>query len=383
MVDHTISNTVQVDPDVAQTRLTAYVNEGRARSAQIVQNLMDEAARRRDVVVSRNVMTFAVAPKSITLQVANPQLPDPLGFTEWSAAQALETLHIPQKFIEGLQGDGPTGTAIATRTMNDLRYRIGGEEETNGRSRRLLRVVDNTVKGWLSPTYGLIDQANLLTGFTKALAHVKDQNVYLTGGEITDRRYFVSAMKAQIFQPWPGEFIVIGGDLQSSDYGFGAVDFVQKVIRLICRNGLIGVSFFRRIHHGSSLGDADEAVFEISDRTRRLAAATSISRLTDGVRTAFSDFAITSVLNKYQEARVKEINPEAAAKRLREKSVIGKDDVEKIPALLQQDVEFLPDTPNKNSALRLSQLLAYMSNGEPNGEKKIALMEEAGKLVIA
>lgn len=378
-MDHTISNSISVDPSFARQRLASYIQEGQARSADILTKLMHEAEIRKDVVVSRDVMSFDVQPKAIHLNVANPALPDPLGFTDWSEDQMLSTLKVSQRDMRYMQEDGEIGTTEATRHLNALRYRIGGEAERNGKSRRLLRVVDNTVKGWLSPTYGLYDQTEILSGFTQALQNLPSRDVLLTGGEITDRRYYVSAMQAQIIQPWEGEFIVVGADLQSSDYGFGAVDLVQKVIRLVCRNGLIGVSFFRKTHQGGKLGYIDSPVFEVSDRTRQLSAAAVVSMLTDGVTAAFGQRAIDGIVQKYQEARIKEINPEAAAKTLREKGILSKEQAEQVPGMMAADVEWLPTTPNKNSALRFGQLLAWMGNQQVNGERSIALMETAGK----
>jgi hypothetical protein len=143
--------------DVAKDRLTRYLVEGRTKSAAIVQELAAETAARVDLVIPRQMMNFSVSPDAITLAVPDQRVPDSLGFTDWSRAQMLGTLGVQQRFIAGLQEDGDTGAAIATDLLNSLRYRIGGEEETNGKSRRLLRTVHSEVRGWLSPTYGMYD----------------------------------------------------------------------------------------------------------------------------------------------------------------------------------------------------------------------------------
>lgn len=365
--------------DVAVERLTRYLTEGRAKSESIVKSLAEETAARVDLVVPRTMMHFQVDPERIQLAVNTPdhRMPDPLDFTEWSRGQMLGTLGVQQRFIDGLQKDGATGAAIATDLLNDLRYRIGGEEESNGKARRLLRVVRQQVRGWLSPTYGMFDQGEILQGFNTAI-HSIQKDVVFTEGNISDRRYGLSAVWAKLLEPFPGEFVLMGAQLQSSDYGFGALDLVQHVIRLVCRNGMLGVSFFHKVHKGGILAGNDNAVFEISERTRHLSAQTVISMLTDGVSSLFSDKAVDAALVQYQKAAVREINPESEATKLYEKGVLNREDANKVPTLLAMDLEVLPDTPAKNSALRLSQLLAWMG-GQTTGENQFNLMEAAGK----
>src|SRR3972149_6241675 len=142
-----------ISQDIAKQKLAEHLERGRTRSAQVVANMMKETASRVDVVVPRTIMHFNVTPKIVTLKVPNDKLPDELQFTDWSRGQMLSTLGIQNRFVQGLQDDGQTGAEIATDVLNRLRYRIGGEEEANGKARRLLRVVDNQVRGWLSPTY--------------------------------------------------------------------------------------------------------------------------------------------------------------------------------------------------------------------------------------
>lgn len=367
--------------EVAVERLTRYVEEGRAKSATIVKKLMEETEQRVDVVVPRQMMNFHVLPERVELNVDDPRVRETLGFSEWSEAQMLGTLGIQQRFLNGLQGDGKTGATIATQLLNDLRYRIGGEEEINGKARRLLRVVKSQVRGWLSPTYGMFDQSEILGGFAQAIQNVARQGIVFTDGVISDRRYGITAVHPQILEPFPGEYILAAEQLQSSDYGFGAVDLVQQVIRLVCKNGMLGFSLFRKIHRSTGFGGDENAVFEISERTRQLKAQATVSLLTDGVRAGFSDQSVDKMLDQYRVAAAREINPKTESDGLRKEGLLTKEDADKAPALLAMDLEILPDTPSKNSALRFGQLLAWMGS-QAEGEKQINLMEAAGRYAL-
>lgn len=370
----------QITREFAEQRLGEFIARGRSKSANVVKSLAEETAARVDLVVPRQLMRFTVNSENITLKVEDGRTPDQLLFSEWSEDQMLGTLRIPSKFVQGLQHDGDIGSAIATDTLNSLRYRIGGELEQNGKSRRLLRVVHNQVRGWLSSSYGMFDQGELLNGFAAAIRGANNDIVF-TDGTISDRRYAISAILPQVIEVWEGEFVVLGGQLQSSDYGYGAVDLLQQVTRVTCWNGAIGSSYFRKVHKSSGMGGDSNGVFEISERTRQLGSATTISLMTDAVRGVFGESAQEKILEAYRAASLKTINPEVEAKMLREKGILAKEDESKIPSLLAMDLEILPDTASKNSALRFGQLLAFMSK-EEEGEKNLMLMEAAGKYYL-
>ncbi len=369
-----------MDTQIANQKLNEYIERGKAKSQSVVTALQREADSRVDILAPRQLMRFNVTPQSVSLRVESEKLPGLLQFTEWSRSQMLGTLRFPGTFLQSLQDDGATGAAIATRTMNDLLYRIGGEEEHNGKARRLLRVVDNQIKGWLSPTYGIFDQSEILGGFARAIQNASP-DIQFTDGVISDRRYGVTAVYGKVLEAWPGEYVIIGAQLQSSDYGFGAVELVQQVIRLICVNGAIGMSFLRRIHRGAGLGGDNNQLFEVSERTRQLSAATTVSLLTDGVRGAFNQNAMERALDTYRASAAREINPQTEARGLREKGVLTKDEQVTATTLIENDAEFLPQTENKHSALRFGQLLAWMG-GQAEGEKHLALMESAGKYML-
>jgi hypothetical protein len=371
---------------VAEDKLRAYVNKGRETSQRVVATLMDESNRRVDILtpIQSETAMFLTRPDHLELMVIGNNKPAVLGdrslrFSDWSENQLLTSMGIPQKFMSGLQTDGGVGQYMADMLLNGLLYRIGNDKD----NRRLLRIVDDTIKGWLSPNYAIIDQGELLTGFALAIKQHADKGVLFTDGIVTDRRYAVTAIWPKVFEPWPGEAVVFGTELQSSDYGFGAVDLKMKLIRLVCINGAIGVSYFRRRHIGAKGGyggdslESGDAGFQISDRTRALSGAATVSLLTDALTGAFKPDSAEKVLSTYRKAANREIDPEKEAMSLRLRGVINAKEAETMPTLLAADMVELPDTTKKNSALRFGQLLSMMANGV-QGERVLVMQESAG-----
>jgi hypothetical protein len=365
-----------MDSTMAAMKLEAYVKGGQGKSAGVVKHLQDEAANRVDVLLPMrpDITRFLVRPDNLALTVHTPmaieKLGRELGFTQWSLGQALGTLRVPTKFLEGLQADGRED--IATYLLNELLYRAG--------DKRLLRTVEGQIRGWLSPTYGIIDQGELIAGFIAAIKAHADKGVAFTDGHITDRRYTLTAMWPHVLEPWPGEFVVVGATMQSSDYGFGAVDVKQHLTRLVCLNGALGIPFFRKIHRGSGYGDddADDDLFEVSERTRQLTAATTLSLITDALTSAFKEATVEKTLYAYRTAAHREIDVEKEARTQKLAGLLGKKDVERINAVIDMDIiDVLPQTENKRSALRFGQLLSYMAN-EAEGDRALQMQEVAG-----
>lgn len=367
----------------ASDKLQAYIANGRNKSQRVVQSLMDEANARVDVMIpaKQGVMQFLVRPNNLALMVPQTKAVQKfgkgeLGFTEWSQGQALMSMGVPQRFISSLQSDGVVGTMIAEELLNSLLYRIGSGQD----NRRLLRVVNNTIRGWLSPTYGILDQAELIGGFAAAVKQHSDRGIVFTDGVLSDRRYAITAMWPSLFEPWPGEIVIVGASLQSSDYGFGAVDIKQHVMRLVCLNGAMGTPFMRKIHRGTGYGDNDES-FIISERTKQLSSAATVSLITDALNAALSAGSAEKVIAAYRKAANKEVNVAQEVKMLQQKGILSKEDGEKIPLLLDMELEVLPTTENRNSALRFGQLLSYMANSA-EGDKVLQLQESAGMFYL-
>lgn len=370
-----------VDEREAQARLARYVAEGKAKADGIVERLAAEAESRIDRMVGRDRMTFAVGPDDIRLGVEDPIFPEPLNMTTWAQEQAWDTLGVTSKFVQRFQREGERGLKEGSVILNRLKYRIGGEGP-HAKPQRFLRVVEGNVRGWLSPSYRIMDQTEIMQGFALALREADKAGVVITDGALTERRYSLTAIWPHVLQPYVGEYVVLGLTLTSGDYGGIAVDMLQTVTRLWCRNLAMGTSYFNKRHQGGALEGTADGVIELSARTKSLTEAATVSMMTDAVKSAFSDQSVERVQESYRLAAGTAIDPDKEVEDLRKQGVLTVDSGNTAKDLLAMRIDSLPATDKVNSKARWANVLALMAQSEDNGERAMRLNEAAGAYLL-
>jgi hypothetical protein len=220
----------------------------------------------------------------------------------------------------------------------------------------LVREVEGTAKGILSPAYRRMDASPM---FEQFVATALRQGLVPHDGLVTETRAFVSFLQPQVIELLQNEFVVFALELRNSDYGNGALDMALGVWRLLCTNGMIGQSMFRKIHLGKRFDSFEGGeVVRLSAKTLALDSATLRSSMTDVMKALPAHIeATTSTL---REIAGKEVNLTSALAKL-SKAGLRKATVEKVKALYEtaQPIESLPEMPG---AWRFANVLSLLAN---------------------
>jgi hypothetical protein len=186
----------------------------------------------------------------------------------------------------------------------------------------------------------------------------------------------------QILHPLNDESIVIGVRVYSSDYGCGAFDVREYIMRLICVNGMVGERLFRQVHHGGLIG-GDEGGIDWSHRTLMLGQRTVISAMQDAMDRVFDPKRITAIEAQWSEAAGDQINTESVVQGLRRSGVIGIGIGKELVKMVKEEerVEVLPDTGAKETRLRLAQALSFLAQREKNADRRSDMEEAAGDIM--
>ena len=118
---------------IAHQKLEAMIENGRAKQAQVITHLMDEADRRKDYLVPASKFQFQgrmIEATPLSLQLGDNG-DEGLFFNDYSFGQMASILGVPERFIKGVFDEDPE---VGANILNDLRYRLGD-------SRRLIREV--------------------------------------------------------------------------------------------------------------------------------------------------------------------------------------------------------------------------------------------------
>lgn len=188
---------------------------------------------------------------------------------------------LPIKYLRNLQGV-PWGRELLATNFNELLRHMDG--------RALVRTASGERRGILSSSFRRIDSRPLADRIIKVSNEVGGLPV---AAHYSDVRVSLRVIAPRVYEPTPGEFIVIGFDWRDSDYGKGANEIDEFVLRLVCVNGMTSTTISRQVHLGRVL---TENIF--SDETYKLDTAATVSAIGDIVRHALSEEATQGISNR-------------------------------------------------------------------------------------
>jgi hypothetical protein len=350
--------------DPREAKLKDIIEKGKTSLQKALEEIQHEFAIREDLAVRPTAIDFLVQDHKIQPVIRD----EAYDLTDHSQGQMLTRAGIPAQFAQKLMD--LEENELLSRNLKRLTDRM----EDGG---ILLRRVDTTIKGWLSPAYKRMDAAPIMEAFLK---RTLEKGFVPYRGMNMQYRYQIAMIQPRIWAPVPGEFVVFGISLTTGDYGNQSLEIDLLMLRIVCLNLAIGYDMFRKIHLGSrfQMGEGDE-IIPISQKTIKLDTDTISSAITDVVDA--SNDHIKLLENKIQEANEKEIrDPKAIYDTLRKRG-IRKEIVDQIKTSydLPQEVEILP---KGNNLWRLSNAISLVAKGVEKTDEKLDLEKEAMNLLL-
>jgi hypothetical protein len=345
-----------MDQNIVVRKLDEIIAAGKGRAAKGMESLQREYGMRRDWIVKPQNVGVEIGED----HVIRPVLESGVGavdLTKFSRGQFLSRAGFPVAFADKILDHDLTGL---------LQHNLKTLLPAMSKEGILFRVVDGVAKGVLSSSYKRLDASPI---FESYLTAALQQGMVPHDGMVTDTRAFMSFIVPEIVEIMPGEHVVIGAELRSSDYGRGAVELCISIMRLLCQNGMIGFDLMRKIHVGRRFNQAefgDDSIIDISARTLELD--------TETVRSAINDVMggmpkYTQLLTDGLKARATEdINLPLALATLK-KQGMRKSMLDNVKSLYESPlpVELVPEEPGK---WRFANILSMLANKAEGDEQK-------------
>jgi hypothetical protein len=352
---------VHDSPEAAKYRaiLQRKIDEGVRRAAEVITIIQRDQPR--DQILRARGAGFDVAPRGgIRVRVGE----DWYEPTDFALGQIAGRAGVPIAYLRELAGPQ------AADWQKDLASEILRRHHANeGDGRVLVRSVRGQMRGWLSDRYRRLDARPLVEALASEAQSVGAVPV---DGVATETRVAMKLILPRILEPIPGEFVALGAEWSTSDYGNGTHSFRAYLIRVICLNGATGENLLKQVHLGARLSEA----IEFSDRTHRLDTAASVSALRDVIRGAFAPGGRDRMLDGIRAAHERSMNTAQltaatrALPKLVQKSVID--------AFESPDVINLPEG---NTAWRASNAISWVARHTEDSELRLDLERAAGSLV--
>lgn len=165
------------------------------------------------------------------------------GLNNWSGGQIATYTNIPKQYFDRIKKENPE---LLAQNVNH-----GFEQITREKSdQRLIRTLDNNVRGFLSSKYRMLDSHDLLEATLPTLIENKFDVV---SSEITEKRLYLKSVTPKIQgEVKKGDVVQYGVMISTSDVGAGSLKVEPFFNRLVCLNGMVMPTKFRKAHLGSN-----------------------------------------------------------------------------------------------------------------------------------
>ena len=355
---------------LARAKLESVVAAGMRRAGPVIDRVLSEVPT--DAIVRGSALRFNVA-GSGDVSVTRGQ--GRLGLHRNALGQIADRAGIPLLYLESLAVEDaidrsePVPRIVADNTWRrNLAQHALNEHFSHDSGRYLVRSVNGQARGFLSDRFRRLDSRPLLEAFVTGC---KGIGAVPYEGLASDVRAYVRAIVPHVYEPVPGEAMVLGLEWSNSDYGKGTYSISAFVLRLICLNGMTGASRTRNVHLGGRL---DERI-EFSEATYRKDTETMVSATRDVVRGALGPKAIETQMDAVRRAHSQETNWASAFRRV--SKALTKAEAESVRSAFEgPDVINLPAG---RTQWRFSNALSWVANATEDAERKAELQGLAGQ----
>lgn len=342
-----------------QEKMQSIISNATRQMPQVLEQINSEFARRKDCIIKPSAIKFWYG-DSATAFIQDEEL----NFTRHSETQLFERLGIPYTYVKKLKKLEERDLLVENMTrMND---RLNSEGV-------LVRQVDKTIKGFLSPSYKRMDASPIFQGFIETAVKMGFAPQRAIN---TDSRVNISFIYPELFELAPSEYVAYGMSLTTSDYGSSALLVDMNILRIVCSNLAVGYDMLRKVHLGARFSSEGD-IQVLSGKTLELDTATITSAISDIVASAPKHI---EHLNSMVTAKMdKAINVKEAIAAMKKRGV-SSDVAEQVRTTYDTDmpVEALPPM---QGAWRFSNVLSLIANGQ-NGDDKLQLEREAMAVLV-
>lgn len=343
----------------AKAKLQEYITSGQRQALIALRRIETEVPQDRVVPINR--ISFEDGGPALVMKLAGDD--KAFGLHRHALGQAASRLGFPMKLMNELRARGAWGAQLAAHNLTELASHAPGDKI-------LVRAVHGQARGILSASYKTDDSRPALDALLNVCREV---GAVVTYADALDTRVSVKVMVGEPVEIFPGEWCVVGLDYRTSDYGNGAREMMGWVLRLLCINGAVVTTSFRKVHLGGRIQDE----VEYSTRTRKLNEQFTASATRDMAKALLGPAAVEKMVVQVRAAHAADLKVDEALALLK-KSVSKEDQKLIVDKYNSPDVELLPPG---NTAWRFSNAISWLAGQVEDADKKLDLQALAGSVI--
>ena len=268
---------------------------------ELAKKITDQAEKKVDMVVdSRSMQLLPVEQDDVTTNAPVLMSIDDskqMEITPTAHRQLATRLQIPYAYYERVMNNNPV--LLAENVNNWL-----GQTQ-NKRMIRTYQADGSTVwdlmRADLSNKYLTFDNEDVAEA---VLPVMFDEQLEIISSNVTEKKLYIKAVTDKLTGEIEKGDVVRGGVIVSnSEVGYGSVNVQAFIERLVCMNGMIAETSFRRRHIGASHDITDL----LSRDTLNKTSEALVGQVQDVVRNVLSHEGFNNVLGKLRETTETEI----------------------------------------------------------------------------
>lgn len=268
---------------------------------ELAKKITDQAEKKVDMVVdSRSMQLLPVEQDDVTTNAPVLMSIDDskqMEITSTAHRQLATRLQIPYAYYERVMNNNPV--LLAENVNNWL-----GQTQ-NKRMIRTYQADGSTVwdlmRADLSNKYLTFDNEDVAEA---VLPVMFDEQLEIISSNVTEKKLYIKAVTDKLTGEIGRGDVVRGGVIVSnSEVGYGSVNVQAFIERLVCMNGMIAETSFRRRHIGASHDITDL----LSRDTLNKTSEALVGQVQDVVRNVLSHEGFNNVLGKLRETTETEI----------------------------------------------------------------------------
>ena len=215
------------------------------------------------------------------------------GVNEVAHQQIASRLNIPYRYYQKMQSDAP-----------DLLDENVNRWLNQNPERRMIRVLDNNVRAFLSDRYRRLDNLELCAAVLPVIQEMKGANI--ESCEVTPTRMYLKVVNKKLkAEVDVGDVVQAGFVISNSEVGLGSLRVEPLIFRLVCKNGLICKDYSQKKYHvGKQVNLSEDSAYELySDETLAQDDKTFFMKVQDIVRAAVDENKFLMSVNKLRESK--------------------------------------------------------------------------------
>lgn len=236
---------------------------------QLAQALEEQKRSSKDFIVPTELLTAAVDRDNKVSLRFNEQEFSP---NTWSHSQLSSFGNIPKAYYDRISQENPD--LLADNINHAIRM--------HPNESRLIRTVDGKARAVLSSRYRILDSHDMLESVFPLFM---EKGLEVVSSELTDQRMFIKVLSPSLRSDitGKGDMVQYGLTISSSDVGSGSVKVEPLVYRLVCLNGMISNTAFRKYHVGKN--QHEDSIQELlSDKTKAVSDAAFWMQVNDIIK---------------------------------------------------------------------------------------------------